>query len=91
MQKRVHIFVSGRVQGVFFRAETKRAAQRYNLSGWVKNLRDGRVEAVFEGDEKNIEQMIAWCHEGPPFAAVEHLEISEEPASGEFEGFSISY
>jgi acylphosphatase len=91
MQKRAHIFVSGRVQGVFFRAETKRTAQIYNLSGWVRNLRDGRVEAVFEGDEQNIEHMIAWCHEGPPFAVVEHLETSEEPVSGEFEVFSIRY
>lgn len=91
MQKRVHIFISGRVQGVFFRAETKSKAQFYNLSGWVRNLQDGRVETVFEGEERDVEKMIAWCKEGPAFATVQNIEIHEEPMSVELDGFTIRY
>ncbi len=91
MQKRIHIFVSGRVQGVFFRAETNSKARFYNLSGWVRNLQDGRVETVFEGEEGDVEKMIAWCNVGPDSASVQTIEIDEEPVSGEFDGFTVRY
>jgi acylphosphatase len=67
---RAHLFVEGRVQGVFFRACTQEEAQERKLTGWVKNLYDGRVEAVFEGEEKDVQSMIEWCHSGPPHAMV---------------------
>ncbi|MGD0022004.1 MAG: acylphosphatase [Smithellaceae bacterium] len=89
--KRVHVYVSGRVQGVFFRAETQRAAMGFNLNGWVRNMQDGRVESVFEGDDENVDKMIAWCHNGPPRARVENVTTKEEPYVGEFRDFSIKY
>ena len=89
--KRVHVYISGRVQGVFFRAETQRAAQGFNLTGWVRNMADGRVEALFEGADENVDKMIAWCHIGPPAARVEKVLIEEETYTGEFHDFSIKY
>ena len=89
--KRLHVYISGRVQGVFFRAETQRTANRFNLTGWVRNIADGRVEAVFEGDNTNVDKMIAWCHIGPPAARVEEVLTKEEPHTGEFHEFSIKY
>ncbi len=79
------------MQGVFFRAETQRAAKGFNLTGWVRNVPDGRVEAVFEGEDENVDKMIAWCHIGPPHARVENITIKEEPYIGEFRNFSIKY
>ena len=61
---RAHLFITGRVQGVFFRACTREEAQKRKLTGWVKNLYDGRVEAVFEGEEEAVQSMISWCHSG---------------------------
>ena len=87
--KRVHVYISGRVQGVFFRAETQRTAKSFNLTGWVRNISDGRVEAVFEGDEANVDKMNAWCHIGPPAAIVEEVLTEEEPYTGEFRDFNI--
>ncbi len=89
--KRVHVYISGRVQGVFFRAETQRAANGFNLTGWVRNITDGRVEAVFEGEEGNIEKMLDWCHIGPPAARVEEVITEEEPYTGEFRDFIVKY
>jgi len=89
--KRVHVYISGRVQGVFFRAYTKKEADRLGLKGWVRNLPDGRVEAVFEGDEEAVEAMIRWCHVGSPHAKVTGVEVQEEPYSGEFTEFRIRY
>jgi len=88
---RAHAIISGRVQGVFFRMETKRAADRFGVSGWVQNLRDGTVEAVFEGDRNQIDDILAWCKEGPPRAKVTDVNISWEDYSGEFRKFDISY
>ena len=88
---RAHVFVEGRVQGVFFRAETREAASRFGVTGWVRNLYDGRVEAVFEGGEEEVERSVAWCHHGPPHASVTHVEVSREPYTGKFPTFSISY
>ena len=89
--KRVHVYISGRVQGVFFRAETQRTAKDLNLTGWVRNMADSRVEAVFEGDGTNVDKMMEWCHIGPPAARVEEVLTEEEPYSGNFRDFSIKY
>jgi acylphosphatase len=89
--KRVHVYINGRVQGVFFRAETQRAAKGFNLTGWVRNMADGRVEALFEGEDKNVDKMIAWCHIGPPAARVKEVLTEEESYTGEFRDFSIKY
>ncbi|HON58782.1 MAG TPA: acylphosphatase [Smithella sp.] len=89
--KRVHVYIGGRVQGVFFRAETRRAAKQFHLYGWVRNLPDGRVEALFEGEDKNIDEMIKWCHIGPPAARVDNVVFREEPYTGEFSDFTIEY
>jgi acylphosphatase len=79
---RVHVFVSGEVQGVFFRAETRRQAQALGLAGWVRNLPDGRVEAVFEGPEDAVERMVAWCRQGPSYAEVRDVEVEHEDPEG---------
>jgi acylphosphatase len=89
--KRVHIHISGRVQGVFFRAETQRTAKSFNLTGWVRNIADGRVEAVLEGEDENVDKMLKWCHTGPPAAKVEEVLTEEEPYTSEFSDFSIKY
>jgi acylphosphatase len=87
--KRVHVYISGRVQGVFFRAETQRTAKGFNLNGWVRNMADGRVEALFEGEDTNVDNMIKWCHIGPPAARVEEVLAEEEHFTGEFRDFNI--
>lgn len=74
--KKVHLLISGRVQGVFYRAFTKEVADSLGLKGWVRNLRDGRVEAEFEGDEDKISIAIERCKEGPPYAKVDNIEIT---------------
>jgi acylphosphatase len=76
---------------VFFRAETQRAAKGFNLTGWVRNMADGRVEAVFEGDDGNVDKMLGWCHIGPPAARVKEVLIEEDSYSGEFRDFSVKY
>ena len=80
---RAHVFVSGRVQGVFFRQETWRRATARGAGGWVRNLADGRVEAVFEGPQWVVDALVAWSREGPRAAAVSGLEISWERPVGE--------
>ncbi len=89
--KRVHVHISGRVQGVFFRAETQRAANGFGLTGWVRNRADGSVEALFEGEDDNVNKMLEWCHTGPPAARVTEVLMTEEPYTGEFNSFSIRY
>jgi len=88
---RVHIFVSGRVQGIFFRENTKKKAEKLAISGWVKNLRDGRLEAVFEGDRENIEKMVNWAKKGPIWAKIDDFSLVWEDYQGEFKEFSIEY
>ena len=88
---RARVIVEGRVQGVFFRHHTQETALRLGLNGWVKNRRDERVEAVFEGDKEKVEQMIHWCHRGPSEARVTRVHTTWEDYTGEFEGFSVSY
>ncbi|HDO20223.1 MAG TPA: acylphosphatase [Candidatus Bathyarchaeota archaeon] len=91
MKVRAHVFISGRVQGVFFRYETRLRAIRNNVTGWVRNLPDGRVEAVFEGEKENVEAMIDFCHRGPPGAIVRKVEVIWEKPTGEFKSFQIRY
>jgi acylphosphatase len=88
-RKRVRVLISGWVQGVFFRAYTRDAALREGLTGWVRNLADGRVEAVFEGDADRVDRMIAWCHQGSPGSRVDHVEVLPQPYQGEFRSFEI--
>jgi acylphosphatase len=91
MKVRAHVFISGLVQGVFFRHETRLRAIRNNVTGWVRNLPDGRVEAVFEGEKENVEAMIAFCQRGPPGAIVKKIEVKWENPTGEFKDFRIRY
>lgn len=88
---RAHIFIEGRVQGVFYRAWTRDEAEKLGFTGWVKNLVDGRVEAVFEGPKEKVKEMVKKCREGSRVAKVEHLDVIWEDATGEFEGFEIRY
>jgi len=90
-QRRAHVFISGRVQGVFFRAETRRQASGLGLTGWVRNLEDNRVEAILEGGEDAIERMLDWCRKGPALSHVTRVEVLEEPPTDEFEDFRIRY
>ena len=90
-KNRAHIFVSGKVQGVFFRESTKRKAEKLGVFGWVKNLQDGRVEAVFEGGKRNVEEMVNWARKGPIWAKIEALDVLWEDYLGEFKGFEIRY
>ncbi|MDQ2051636.1 acylphosphatase [Natronolimnohabitans sp. A-GB9] len=87
---RVHVFVSGKVQGVYYRANTRDTAREKGIDGWVKNLEDGRVEAIFEGPEDAVEAMIEWCHTGSPAADVEDVDVEYEDSQGE-DGFEIRY
>ncbi|MBS7654692.1 MAG: acylphosphatase [Candidatus Bathyarchaeia archaeon] len=91
MKVRAHLFISGFVQGVFFRHETRLRAIRNNVTGWVRNLPDGRVEAVFEGEKENVDAMIAFCRRGPPGAVVMKVEVKWEDPTGEFKDFRIKY
>ena len=88
---RARVIIEGRVQGVFFRHHTQGAAFRLGVKGWVKNLRDGRVEAVFEGEQQRVEQIIQWCHRGPSEAKVTKVYMTWEIYTGEFEDFSVTY
>lgn len=88
-QSQAHVFISGRVQGVSFRYYTYHEALKLGLQGWVRNLRDGRVEAVFEGDKPAIEQILEWCGQGPAAARVDEVEIDWGEPAGLSEGFGV--
>lgn len=88
--KRVHVFISGTVQGVFFRAFINNKAHELGLKGWVKNTNDGKVEATFEGNEEKITEMLEFCNNGPSGAKVEGVEYNEEPLKKETR-FEILY
>ena len=85
------VTISGRVQGVFFRAHTKETADRLGIKGYVKNLPNGSVEAVFEGDQDTVTRMVAWCRKGSPAAKVDHVVIKETNLISNFELFKIRY
>jgi acylphosphatase len=90
-KQRVHIFVKGKVQGVFFRQAMKVAAKKNHVSGWVKNLKDGRVEAILEGEDISVSNVVEWCHAGPANARVEDIDIRNEKFKGEFTKFEVLY
>jgi acylphosphatase len=91
MKARAHIIVSGRVQGVFFRDHTQRWASSLGLTGWVKNLWDGRVEVLTEGEKDTIDSLISRLKQGPPLAHVEKVDVTWEEYKDEFSGFRITW
>ena len=93
MEKKVraHVIIKGRVQGVFFRLETKHAADRYGVFGWVKNQRDGTVATIFEGSKEKVDLVLEWCNHGPPHAIIQHVDVKWEDYQGEFDSFDITY
>ena len=86
-----HIIVSGRVQGVFFRKNTKQKATEFKINGWVKNTPDDKVEIFAQGNEENLNKFIAWCKQGPPKAIVEDIKIVEKQTNNNLKEFSILY
>jgi len=90
-KQRVHVWISGTVQGVGFRFVTERQALHLDLSGWVRNLRDGRVELEAEGEESNLRELVRWCHQGPSGARVTDVEVEWLPWEDEFNGFEIRF
>ena len=90
-KSRARLFVSGHVQGVFFRASTRAKAKQLELTGWVKNLEGGEVEAVFEGKKENVDELIKWARRNPGLSRIDKLKISEEPYKGEFEEFKVKF
>ena len=87
--KRVRVRIHGRVQGVFFRAETRSRAESLGLAGWVRNAPDGSVEALFEGDPVRVDSMVEWCRRGPSGAQVTEVEVFEEEAGQAERGFRV--
>jgi len=88
---RAQVIIYGLVQGVAFRAYTRSQATALGVKGWVRNLPDGTVEALLEGEKKKVEEMIAWCRQGPSGARVLQVDITREPCRGEFKQFEIRY
>ena len=91
MRARAHVVVSGDVQGVFFRQETKRQAEAHGVSGWVRNRDDGSVEAVFEGEKQDVKALVEFCKHGPSGAMVTNVDVKWENFTGEFNDFKILY
>jgi acylphosphatase len=85
------LIISGRVQGVFFRAETQKAARGMGVTGWVRNLADGTVEALAEGEPNQVEALIRWCHQGSPASRVDRVDVEDREFSGRFHGFDVTY
>jgi acylphosphatase len=88
-EKRVQVAISGRVQGVGFRASCQREAVSLGLTGWVRNRWDGAVEALFEGEAAAVDAMVRWCHDGPPMADVSGVEVSIPPDAPPERGFRV--
>ena len=91
MKKTVHVIISGRVQGVWFRATTKQEAEKRDIVGWVRNTSDGKVEAVFQGDDHRVDDMIVWCYEGPSLSHVDKVEVSSLENKDQFDTFKVRY
>jgi len=88
---RAHIFVSGRVQGVFFRSQTEEKARELGITGWVRNLNDGRVEAVLEGEKEKVQHLIEWAKGGPKSDRVDGVDVEWQEFKGEFKDFEIRH
>ena len=86
---RAHVLVTGYVQGVFYRHTAAKRARAKGLRGWIRNLPDGRVEAVIEGEEQAVRDLVEWCRSGPPHASVEDVEVSWEPPKTDSSGFNV--
>ena len=90
-QKRIHAIVHGRVQGVFFRDYTRKKARELSLSGWVRNLPDGRVEAWLQGDAEVVSNMVTWCYDGPQWARVDDIAGEDVTPDDSFSSFRVRY
>jgi acylphosphatase len=90
-QTQAHVFIAGRVQGVNYRYYTRQRAVELNLRGWVRNMMDGRVEAVFQGDQIQVEKILKWCEHGPPSARVTDVEVKWQKPSETFSNFDIKF
>lgn len=88
---RARVRISGRVQGVAFRFSTLRQARKQGVAGWVRNLSNGQVEAVFEGDRDAVEQTVAWCHKGPISAHVDQVDVEWEEGEARYTGFDVRH
>ena len=88
---RAHVTIDGRVQGVNFRAATQQQAATTGVAGWVRNLDDGRVEAVFEGPRAAVGRMVSWCYGGPRYARVDRVDVQWEPPTDQDRGFLIMW
>lgn len=88
---RAHVVITGIVQGVFFRLETQHVAEKYGVSGWVRNQRDGSVEAVCEGEREAVDALLAWCRKGPPRASVANVDVQWQNYTGEFSKFRVTH
>ena len=93
MEKNVHVhaIIRGRVQGVCFRAETRKTARLHSVKGWVKNRPDGTVEAVFEGTAPDVEEVINWCRRGPSLSVVDQVDVEYGESVAGYDGFEITY
>ena len=90
-KQRVRLFITGKVQGVFFRQALKVMAKKNKVNGWVRNLNDGRVEAVLEGEDVDVSTLVEWAHAGSANARVEDIEIKNEKYKEEFTKFEVLY
>ena len=88
-KERAHVYISGDVQGVLFRDSARQKAEELDLNGWVKNMPDGRVEALFEGAANAVQEMLGWCKEGPSQATVEDVDAEHEDSEEDLEGFEV--
>jgi acylphosphatase len=88
---RAHVFISGWVQGIFFRQNTKQKAESHGVTGWVRNLPDGRVEALFEGEEEDVKALVDFCRKGPRGAVITNVDVTFERFAGEFRNFKVTY
>jgi acylphosphatase len=88
---RAHVFVSGWVQGIFFRQNTQQKAESHGVTGWVRNLPDGRVEAIFEGEEEDVKALVDFCRKGPRGAVITNVDVTFERFTGEFRNFKVTY
>lgn len=89
--KALHLTIRGRVQGVWFRATTQEMARKYRVKGWVRNADDGSVEAHIQGEDASVADMLAWCHQGPPGARVDAVDIREAEPEETCKAFTIRY
>ncbi len=89
--KQVHVWISGIVQGVFFRAHTRQVALSLHVTGWVRNLRDGRVEIIAQGTQDALERLVEWCHHGPSMSRVDKIDVRWEDITKTFDDFEIRY